>query len=191
MESLQPPSDAPTNATRAELVAGSLLVTLLALTLGLGAMDAWKKKEDLRPLQSGMPAPQFTLPTPDGHGTVALASFKGRVVLLDFWATWCPPCMREMPELAKLHTELEPRGFTVVGVNREPEDPARVNNFLGKHGILFPVGVDNAGVGESFRVMNLPTTVLIGRDGNVIRQFLGYTAPDVMRAAVLEALGNG
>jgi peroxiredoxin len=182
-----PAAEPPRNV---ELWAGLGLMGVLALCLGLGAVDVWQRRAELRPLLPGDAAPAFALPGVNRDGRLGLDSFKGQVVLMDFWATWCPPCLREMPELAALHTDLSARGFTVLGVNREPEDPAKVKAFVAERGIPFPVVMDNEDVGARYRLVSLPMTVLVGRDGNVVQQFMGYTEPAVMRAAVENALGH-
>lgn len=175
-------------ASRTELYAGVGLLALLAVTLALGAFDVVKKAPDLRPLRVGDDAPAFSLSSPSGGQKVALDQFRGQVVLLDFWATWCPPCMREMPELNALHGELQSRGFSVVGINREPEDVRKVSEFVAKQGISFPIAVDTDGTGERYRVLSLPTTVLVGRNGKVLQMFMGYTDAAVMKSAALAAL---
>lgn len=174
-----------------ELWAGAGLCVLLAILLGLGALDVVRNQADLRPLAPGDPAPDFTLPAVSpSDARLALSSLRGQVVLVDFWATWCPPCLRELPELADLHNALHDRGFTVLAVNREPEDIPAVKRFVAQRALPFPVVVDVDNVGERYRLVSLPMTVLLDRQGNVIRQFMGYTQPTVMRAAVEAALAT-
>lgn len=174
-------------SSRRELFAGLGLLGLVVIALVLGAVDVARNVNEIKPLVVGDVAPQFALRSPDG-ATVSLEQFRGKVVLLDFWATWCPPCMREMPELNALHNELNAKGFSVVGINREPEDVPKVREFLASKNITFPVGIDANGTGERYRILSLPTTVLVSREGKVERIFLGYTQPDVMRSAVMAAL---
>lgn len=185
----QPPSgNQPVSGGSPELWAGGALMAAVLVSLFLGGKDVYQHKAELRPLVRGDAAPAFTLPDPTSDQTVSLGQFRGKVVLVDFWATWCPPCMREIPELSALHAELAGRGFTVLGVNREPENLPAVRRFLAEKQVPFPVGVDNSGVADRYRIISLPTTVLIDRQGRVVNQFLGYTEPTRMRQAVLAAL---
>lgn len=179
--------DEPVTPSR-DLVAGGGLTILLGVSLALAASEVVQHLDELGPLQAGDAAPLWNLPNATSEGTLGLEDLRGKVVLMDFWATWCPPCVREMPELAKLHRDLEGRGFTVVGVNREPDDLSAVKAFIQKNELPFPVVVDVHNVGEKYRLMSLPMTVLLDRKGNIVRLFMGYTSPDTVRSAVLAAL---
>jgi peroxiredoxin len=183
------PAAAPSAHRRSpELWAGVVLCTLLAVLLVLGGTDVVSHRGELRPLVPGDTAPEFSLPTPSMDTRIALSSLRGKVVLMDFWATWCAPCLREMPELATLHDSLKDQGFTVLAVNREPEDTQAVKRFVIEKRLPFPVVVDNDSVGERYRIVSLPMTVLLDRHGVIIRQFMGYTPPAVLRSAVEAAL---
>ncbi|MBI5497935.1 MAG: TlpA family protein disulfide reductase [Deltaproteobacteria bacterium] len=173
---------------RLETSAGVVLLVVLGFSLALGALDAFRRRDELSPLLPGDVAPAFTLPRYAAAEKLSLESQRGRVVLLDFWATWCPPCLRELPELGRLHDDLQARGFTVLAINREPEDRPKVEAYLRGRPFAFPVLFDTENTGERYRVVSLPMTVLVDRNGRVVRQFMGYTEPDVMRAAVTQAL---
>jgi peroxiredoxin len=165
------------------------VLLLLGVCFVLGIRDVVDHRETLGPLSPGDPAPAFRLQSPVNALEVSLEELRGRVVLLDFWATWCPPCLRELPELAALHREFKDQGFSVVAINREPENPAGVREFVTKQGLPFPVVGAHVGVGERYRILSLPLSVLVDRKGTVLRVFMGYTPPQVMRAEVLSALG--
>jgi peroxiredoxin len=121
----------------------------------------------------GKPAPEIRLRAPDGK-PVALADFRGRPVLLNFFATWCGPCRVEMPHLEAAWKERTADGLVVLGVDVQ-EAPAVVPPFLDSLGLTFPVVVDADGeVSTAYRISILPTSYFIDRDGVVVREKVGF-----------------
>ncbi len=121
-----------------------------------------------QPLQpwSGGATPPLALRTPAGE-TVDLASLRGRVVLVNFWATWCAPCVEEMPALARLRDRLGPRGLGVVAVN-QGEMPERVSAFLQRSGLDLPVLLDrDKDAAKAWKVRALPTTFVVDARGRI------------------------
>jgi peroxiredoxin len=125
-------------------------------------------------------APDLELPDLAGK-PVRLRDLRGRVVLLNFWATWCAPCREEMPALQTLARELGPRGLTVVGVNFK-ESAREVEPFVREHGLEFPMLLDAEGrVSERYQVFALPVTFLVDRRGMLVATVLGirdWVGPD-------------
>jgi peroxiredoxin len=120
----------------------------------------------------GKPAPAFTLKDLDGKD-VALAEQKGSVVLLDFWATWCGPCVVAMPGIDKLNNELGPKGLKVFAVN-VGEDKDTAQGFMTAKGFKIPTLLDaDSKVSEQYKAMAIPQTVVIGKDGVVTKVFVG------------------
>ena len=115
----------------------------------------------------GAPAPAFILPRPEG-GTLDTAPLAGRVLVLNFWATWCGPCVDEMPSLERLHRALAPQGLFVAAVATD-ESTAAVLAFVRRHGLTLPVLHDRGGrdVARLYGVAGYPETVIVGRDGRV------------------------
>ena len=137
------------------------------------------------------PAPDFKLESLDGK-EVSLADFKGNVVVLDFWATWCGPCRASMPHLQALSAdkELAGKGLKVVAVDAE-EEKGDVQGFIQKAGYTFAVLLDKDGkMVKDYGVSGFPTTVVVGRDGTVKNVFLGLTpdSPKKLDEAVAAAL---
>ncbi|HVP15298.1 MAG TPA: redoxin domain-containing protein [Terriglobales bacterium] len=136
----------------------------------------------------GQKAPAFTLKDTKGQ-TVSLAAYRGRVVVLDFWATWCSPCRFEMPRIEKLHQELKSKGLVVMGVNTG-ESANVVKNFLAKNPYSFRILLDETGEvgGGKYKAEAIPTLVVVGKDGRIHSYFRGVTDEDRLRDAVSEAM---
>ena len=136
----------------------------------------------------GQPAPDFTLEKLADAKPVKLSDLKGHVVVLDFWATWCGPCRRWLPIVAKAARDHAAKGLIVYAVN-EAETTTQVKAFLEKQKLEVPVLMDlNSNVGRLYRAESIPLTVVVGRDGRVVRVLVGvHEAEDL--AAVLEDAG--
>jgi peroxiredoxin len=146
-----------------------LLATLLLATAGPACAAA--------PPAASAPAPDFTLPARDG-GNVQLSALKGQVVMINFWATWCGPCRQEMPLLEQIHAKFEPLGFTLLGVNVEP-DSATATAWLKGMPVTFPILFDTKNaVAERFGVMGMPSSVFVDREGRVRYVHRGYKPGD-------------
>ena len=122
-------------------------------------------------------APTFALPSRSGD-TVSLAQLKGKVVMLNFWASWCGPCRQEMPLLEQMHKRYGALGFTLVGVNVDA-DSKDAEAWLSKTPVSFPVLFDRESkVSKLYDVNAMPSTVFIDRQGNVRYQHKGYKTGD-------------
>jgi thiol-disulfide isomerase/thioredoxin len=128
---------------------------------------------------SSGPAPAFSLSSRGGK-TIDLAQFKGQVVMINFWASWCGPCRTEMPILEDIYKKYKPMGFTMLAVNVEP-DTAAAEAWLAKLSkpVTFPVAFDtDSKVSKLYKVPGMPTTVFVDRKGNVRVLHKGYKAGD-------------
>lgn len=142
-----------------------------------GAKEIKPAEEPESPAQSltGKPAPDFSLKSLDGSQTVALSDLKGQTVVLDFWATWCPPCVRSLPHLQELHEKIKDRPAKVYAVNLR-EDREKVEAFLKQKKLNIPVLLDSEGdVAEKYLVSSIPQTVVIGPDGNIKKVYVGFS----------------
>jgi len=127
----------------------------------------------LMPEAESLPAPYFAAVTPEGK-KVSLDDLKGKLVILNFWATWCPPCRLEMPSMEKIYNEFKGGGLEVVAINFM-EGPESIKSFLKENDLTFTVLMDKAGeISQSYGVHALPITFLIGRKGNVLARSIGY-----------------
>jgi len=120
----------------------------------------------------GTKSPEFDGTTADGR-TVSLASLRGKVILLNFWATWCQECRPEMPLFERLHREFAAQGLSVVGINAR-EGTAAVRGYAKELGLTFPLVLDAKGeINAAYGVIGLPATFLIGRDGRAVGRAVG------------------
>jgi thiol-disulfide isomerase/thioredoxin len=135
------------------------------------------------------PAPDFTAPQLDGS-SFQLSAHRGSVLVLNFWATWCPPCREEIPDLIALQRDLGDRGLLVVGISLDEEGPTVVAPFAQNFKINYPVVLGNEAIADAYGgVFALPTTVVVDRLGRIRYQVLGLFPTQKMRPH-LEALLN-
>jgi len=181
----------PVSAASGARAVGAAVV---GLTLAIAAVQTvWSARhiDDLRPMTSGQIAPDFSLPRIDGTpGTVTMASLRGQVVVLDFWATWCPPCVAMIPVLDDAHRTWAPRGVSFVGINSDGGGATLddIKAFMAAHPTGYPAVIDDGEVGALYRLQALPNLFVIGRDGRIRASFIGYTRKETLERALREAL---
>ncbi len=136
---------------------------------------------------TGAPAASYDVKRLDGR-TDALDRYRGSVVLMNLWATWCPPCREEMPDLQRFSQEMKSKGVVVLGVD-QGESAAATGAFARAHGVTFPILLDaDQQYGRSYAAIGLPTTVIVDRSGHVVRGIDGALSLAQMRDAVGPAL---
>jgi thiol-disulfide isomerase/thioredoxin len=174
---------------RRALLAGLVVLALSAVALAESAVWTARHYDSLRPIRKGEPAPAFALPDIDQAETISLAQLRGQVVLLDFWASWCSPCVAMLPTLDAVHQRWANRGVAFVGINSDGGGAtlAELKTFLTAHPIPYPVVVDDGSVGGLYKVEALPTLVVIGRDGRIRQSFVGYTTERSLDRALEDA----
>jgi thiol-disulfide isomerase/thioredoxin len=135
------------------------------------------------------PAPAFSLKDLNGR-TVELADLKGKVVLLDFWATWCAPCVASMPRLQKLHQKYAAKGFAVVGVAIDEKGAAVVAPMVSKKKVTYPVLLGTEAAWTAYQVKSLPALFVIDREGRIVKRFGGATDHRTVEKAVQELVAK-
>ncbi len=120
-------------------------------------------------------APDFVLKDIEGKD-IQLSRYKGKIVVLEFWATWCPPCKATIPELIALQKKYAEKGLVVLGISIDEGDnlPSKLSAFSKENKINYPILIGSEEVSRSYEVMSIPVTVLIGRDGRIIASYKGY-----------------
>jgi cytochrome c biogenesis protein CcmG, thiol:disulfide interchange protein DsbE len=144
---------------------------LLAVVI-VGAILFAQSLRGPKPVEDGQSAPDFSLPALNS-GTVSLAKYRGQVILVNFWATWCPPCVEETPGLVKFAEEMRPQGVTVIGVSVD-EDSGALDKFVKEHNIPYPIARDaDKVIASRYGTFKFPETYIIDRDGRVAEKIIG------------------
>ena len=174
---IPPPPPTPHSMPRRRFLATATGLALAAL-----APSAWALAKGLTPLETPMPAPALRLQDLEGK-TIDLAQYRGRVVLVNFWATWCPPCRKEFPSLGRVRKLFKPEEFEVLAVNVD-EDRATALAFAGSPG--FPILLDtNSKATMTWPIKGLPTSFLVDTQGRLAYSLAGeqeFDDPEVVDA---------
>ncbi|MBI2886867.1 MAG: redoxin domain-containing protein [Chloroflexi bacterium] len=169
LEPAQPPARAPR-----WLRVLPLILALIAVGAGIKLLQGDDVSASVLPgasastyqFTAGTPAPDFKLETLDGQ-RVSLRDFRGRPVMLNFWATWCPPCRSEMPDMENVYGELKSKDLVILAVNVQ-EARAPVDKFVQQFGLTFPILMDfNGDVVQQYGVISLPTSYFIDKEGRI------------------------
>ena len=168
----------PTPPSKLPYIFGLLFVVAVVVA-------AWMGRDSYRPVIAGEPAPGFVALTLNGE-QISLENYQGKVVLLNIWATWCPPCREEMPSMERLAQRLEGTDFEIVAVSVDADSPGSMGwggniggdipEFVEEFGLTFDILHDASGaVADTYQATGLPESFLIGRDGLIYRKVPGGT----------------
>jgi cytochrome c biogenesis protein CcmG, thiol:disulfide interchange protein DsbE len=139
--------------------------------------------------QQGFLAPDFELKSPTGE-TIKLTDLRGQAVLVNLWATWCPPCRAEMQSIEKMYQEYKDQGFTVLGVNMTyQDDPSAVMPFVNEQKLTFPILLDETGnMANAYQLRSLPSSYFIRRDGIINEVVIGGPMAEALLRTRIEAI---
>jgi thiol-disulfide isomerase/thioredoxin len=169
----------------------ALIVVALVVTLGIyvGYHKARRTNASLTPhLTQSTPAPDFSLQSLDGK-TTRLSDFRGKAVLLNFWATWCGPCKIEMPWFVDLQKEYGSQGLQIVGVAMDDASKEDIAKFAKDMGVNYPILLGKEAVGDEYGgVPALPESFLIARDGKIVDKIIGLRGKAEIEDAIKKAL---
>lgn len=172
-------------------LAVSIVQRDLARQQGTSAGAAGGPKKPSVPAIRGKAAPDFALPDLDG-ATVRRANFQGKVLLVNFWATWCHPCLIEIPWFLEFQKQYGPQGFEVVGISLDEEKPAVVKKFVEEHDMTFTVVMGDDNTADLFGgIIGLPTTFLVDREGKFYSMHRGLVSRNSVEEELRALLGMG
>lgn len=146
-----------------------------------------KEKSEIKKKSTFIEVADFTLPALNG-GRISLSDFKGKVIILDFWATWCGPCRVEMPGFVELQTEYGERGLQILGVSLDGGRKESVVEFCERYYVDYPILMDNGEVARSFNVIAIPTTYIIDREGNLFKKYIGAREKETFKNDIEELI---
>ncbi|MEA3489878.1 MAG: TlpA disulfide reductase family protein [Candidatus Omnitrophota bacterium] len=136
----------------------------------------------------GSIAPDFTLRDLNGN-TFRFSDTKGKVVILDFWATWCPPCILELPHFQSLHEQYQDQGLLMVGISLDRGGVETVRSFVRANGITYTILIGGQKVTEAYGgIRGIPTTFVIDRRGRIVEKYVGYRSKEVFESAIKKLL---
>lgn len=167
----------------------AVAVTIIAGYLYFSRTDSTATgalKPSLPPTEVAGAAPAFTLPDLNGR-PVSLSSFRGKIVVLNFWATWCPPCKREIPDFIDLQSAYGPKGLQIVGVALD--EPDAVKEFVAQSRMNYPVLLGTNDIAQRYGgIKGIPTTFIIDKNGKIINMFEGFRPKEVFKKEIQKLL---
>jgi thiol-disulfide isomerase/thioredoxin len=147
-----------------------VVIILMAFFL-VTACSGSGSKGEIEKMEGG--APDFTLPSVDGS-MVRLSDYQGKVIMVDFWATWCPPCQEMIPVLSKLHKRYSKKGLVILGISLDQEGLGILGPYVYENRIPYKILLGNDLLKRDFGVISIPTLFMIDREGRLVRKFMGY-----------------
>jgi peroxiredoxin len=172
----------PINLTAAFIV--FLMITTLLVVWSLKQNSPFFQSATQAPVRVGLPAPDFTYPGLN-RKKVSLSDYRGKVVFVNIWATWCPPCVEEMPSMQKLYQKLEGENFEILAVSIDSKGAKVVAPFMKKYKLTFPALLDSMGtIKRIYKTTGVPESYIIDKDGILAKKVIGpldWSQPDILR----------
>lgn len=168
-----------------------LIITIISLLLIIiGSFTMWRKKAP--PIKETQPAketpsvkiaPDFSLPDIEGN-TFRLSDLKGKIVLIDFWATWCPFCRASIPILKELYNDYKDKGLEIVGIALEYDGGVALKRLVREENISYYVLLGNEKLAKEYSAFGVPTRFLINQKGEIAERFIGFQEKEILEEAV-------
>jgi peroxiredoxin len=165
-------------------------LSIVAIIFGLYAFERSRFRHQRRSHSADSLAPDFQLPDVNG-GQLRLSTYRGKIVLLDFWATWCDPCREEIPQFVDLQNKYRGDGLQIIGVSMD-DSPQPVREFYAHFKMNYPVAIGNAKIGDLYGgILGLPVALVIDRDGRVYARHIGAIDVAVLEKEIVALLPPG
>ena len=165
-------------------------LSIVAIIFGLYAFECSRFRNQRRSHSADSLAPDFQLPDVNG-GQLRLSTYRGKIVLLDFWATWCDPCREEIPQFVDLQNKYRGDGLQIIGVSMD-DSPQPVREFYAHFKMNYPVAIGNAKIGDLYGgILGLPVALVIDRDGRVYARHIGAIDVAVLEKEIVALLPPG
>jgi len=174
-----------------------MLVLVAASAVLFAGCEPFMKHSSRPPRSENKPAVKqsyaakgFSIPSLDASGgTINLADYKGKVVLLDFWATWCPPCRSELPALNRMYDELKSKDFVLIGMTVDQGSIESVKKAVAKFNVTYPMGLAGADAQSAYGgIRAVPTKFLLDKNGDVKQRYVGVVSDTKLKAAIEQLL---
>lgn len=167
----------------------AVILIFLMITGGLVLLLLNRNRSYYQPVKQvsvavGLPAPDFTFSGVNGK-MVSLSDNRGKIVLINIWATWCPPCVDEMPSMEALYQKLKGENFEIIAVSIDSLGLEAVAPFMKKYNLTFPALIDSAGtIGKTYGITGVPESFVVDKDGILVKKIIGpldWATPEVLR----------
>lgn len=151
-----------------------IVVAIIVVLLSGGAYLGLRLSPDIFPVEAGSHAPEFKALDVNTRDSVSLAQYRGQVVLVNVWATWCEPCRVELPSLERLQKQLGPEGLTILAVSIDEADDATVKKFAADYGLTFRILHDRSRqIERIYQTTGYPESFVLNRDGQIVKKVIG------------------
>lgn len=162
-----------TDVSNGRLIMEKKVFIVSVFLIGVVVLSGILGKQNIRS-ETLKTAPEFSLPAVN-DGTIKLGNYRGSVVILDFWATWCPPCKDEIPDFIKLYNNYKDKGLMIIGISLDT-DTDKLKDFCRNMGINYPIAMsDDKVTGAYGGIQYIPTTFIIDKEGNIVKKYVGFT----------------